>query len=105
VPDVLFVVAPVLLFAAYTIFILLNEITKAAKTASPLSDFIKTISFLEALPPNLRLRPWGFAPPPYSLFKKSEAKTFMSRKTTFFGGIGLHIHTNPTPPYSILKLH
>jgi hypothetical protein len=65
VPDVLFVVAPVLLFAAYTIFILLNEITKAAKTASPLSDFIKTISFLEALPPNLRLRPWGFAPPPY----------------------------------------
>jgi hypothetical protein len=31
-------------------------------------------------------RPWGVAPPPYSLFEKSEAKTFISRKATLFGG-------------------
>jgi hypothetical protein len=89
VPDVLFVVAPVLLFAAYTIFILLNEITKAAKTASPLSDFIKTISFLEALPPNLR-KP----------LKRLDLNFYVPKNYDFRG-----IIPNPTPPYSILKLH
>jgi hypothetical protein len=40
-------------------------------------------------------RPWGFAPPPQSLFEKSNAKTFTSEKLTLFGGRTATLNQTP----------